>query len=104
MKKIAVLLTACTIGSANAAPTLYPTKPDVLAKIVKDNRITSQVLMDTHDDNTFYVLPPKSGYAYASNISTASANLGFCQDMININAATTSLTERLKSIDAQQDA
>lgn len=104
MKKLTIFTAMFSVTAASAAPVVYPTKTGVLSGLIKNDQITSQVLMDNHHDDEFYVLPSSKGYAYATGISVANANLGFCQDMINIQAAGHVITERLKQITEEQDA
>ncbi|MBC7396463.1 MAG: hypothetical protein H7333_03385 [Bdellovibrionales bacterium] len=103
MRELLFIAAALSGSTALATPTIYPTRPGVLAQIKTNDQVNSKFIMDNHDDTAFYVLPPQKAYAYATSISAANANLGFCQDMINIQAAGHTITERLKDINKQHD-
>lgn len=88
---------------ALAHPTVYPAKPALFSQVVTSDQVTSKFLMDHHDETLFYVLPPAFGHAYASSFSMANTNLGFCEDMVNIQTAGHGISGRLKRISEDQD-
>jgi predicted nucleic acid-binding Zn-ribbon protein len=80
------VLLACTsltyAGQALAAPTLYPRNVDALRQVI--NTTNATLLGDTENPYMVYVLPPKAGTATASQSQFRSANIGFCQEMANL--------------------
>ena len=104
LMKYAFFLAGVLVSSSVfAAPTVYPTKPGVLASVKTNDLVKSSFIMDNHDDNLFYVLPPKSSYAYASGVTMANTNLGFCQQMHDLQLAGNAISQKLKNISEEQE-
>ncbi len=75
------LMTLVFLGvKAHAVPTLYP---DTVNTSVR-NTTTSSILQDSVDSRLFYVLPPQNVVAQATGLQAATANIGFCREIAQI--------------------
>ncbi len=101
-------------SSASAAPTLYPRPDNRLGEVVNptgsDSLPRAEIVADTNDRNTLWVFPPSSGGVELSNFS-ASANLGFCEEMAYLQDTSLQLaklieqnTSRISSYNDERDA
>lgn len=86
-----VSILASSVG-ALGAPTYYPNSDNRLSEI--KNSTNSTVLGDTNDPNTLYVMPPISGKATPSKFEAASANMGYCQEMSDLQSYSRQLAKQ----------
>ena len=106
MKKITLLSLLLAGGIAQAYPTVYPKKPELLKGLKLPEDV--HVIADNSDDRVFYVLPPANAYAYSTDLNTASSNLGFCDTMAiaqdTIHGYALKMDDIRKQMDAAQPA
>ena len=80
---------------AYAVPTLYPENFNRQLR----NTTNSNVVADTKDSARFYVLPPIKSAATIQDLHTITANVGFCEEIANLqryNADTIKVLNSLK--------
>jgi hypothetical protein len=94
-KNLKILATVCILASsvsALGAPTYYPNAENKLSQIV--NPTNSTLLGDTKDADTIYVMPPITGKATPSKFEAANANMGFCQEMADLQLYSRQLSKQ----------
>lgn len=103
MKKLMTTLTTALIaGSAFATPTIYPTDVTLLSNI--KNPTNSNLVADDADQHVIWVMPPNTAYSKVGNLHTITSNIGFCQEMANIQSYSLSLTASLKTMQDKSTA
>lgn len=93
---LGLLLPLATACRAQALPTLYPTQ----FNRELHNSTNSNVVADSQDSTRFYVLPPNRSSARIQNLNTVTANVGFCEEIANLqryNADTLDLLNKMKT-------
>ena len=98
MKKINLIfcLSLC-MQIAQAVPTLYP---DSLRYQIK-NRTDSELVADTVDRHRYYVLPPRNATSRVRSLHTINANIGFCQEIAQLQEYSRDTVDLLKKIQLQ---
>lgn len=80
-----------------AVPTLYP---DSLRYQIK-NRTDSELVSDTIDRHRYYVLPPRNAISRVRSMHTINANIGFCQEIAQLQDYSRDTVDLLKKIQHQ---
>lgn len=94
------LMTIVFLGfKAHAVPTLYP---DTINTSVR-NTTTSSILQDSEDSRLFYVLPPQNAIAQATGLQAATANVGFCPEVAQIQKYSMSTLKMIDETAHQMD-
>jgi hypothetical protein len=101
LKKSNVVVCALALGAATPAlamPTLFPANKDDLLKV--QNKTTSGVIGDTVETGLAWVLPPSAGTAKQNGFVMQSANLGFCQEMADLQDSSHQLVTIIQTLEA----
>ncbi len=99
-KKISTaLLGLLSAQTVMAVPTIYPTDTTHLSRL--QNSTNSNLVADTADKHTFWVMPPNTGRSKVGKLHLITANNGFCSEMADLqkysretSAKIDELTER----------
>lgn len=91
---------------ALAVPTIYPTELTKLSSI--KNSTNSNLVADSDDLNVFWVMPPNSAASQVGHLHTITSNIGFCQEMSDLQNYSRSTVARMndlmhKEIDSKKD-
>jgi molecular chaperone GrpE (heat shock protein) len=96
MKKLgSMVVLAATLGAAvpaTAAPSLYPQPGNRIHEVTNPTKAVA--ISDTVNNRLFWVMPPSTGGTTLSGVFY-SGNTGFCGEMVTLQTASHSLTQRI---------
>ena len=82
--------------NAFSLPTLYPMNETLLSTIV--NTTNSNLVADSVDQHVIYVMPPNSAYSFVNGLHSITANIGFCQEMGNLQTYSRDISAKIASL------
>ncbi len=96
---LTLLIPSLLSSPAHAAPTAWPNGQWNLSSV--KNGTSSTLLSDSADRKQVWVLPPSTGRIDSPRLVAQSANLGFCQNMANIQVDSRRIAARSAALTLQ---
>ncbi|MGE3607943.1 MAG: hypothetical protein AB7I27_00045 [Bacteriovoracaceae bacterium] len=102
--KFKILSQAMAIGllseASFATPTIYPKDITLLSKI--SNSTNSNLVADDSDVNVIWVMPPNVAISKVSGLHTITANVGFCQELANLQGYSEMMSRKMKDLELKE--
>lgn len=101
---VSLMLPGLSLAADHSAPVSYPVFPEALAKVQQVEGLG--VIGDLKSDKQFYVLPPSNGTVTSNGLSSASANMDYCETIAQLHDQSLEIIkkyqEELNKYDASQ--